>query len=303
MPRAYTSTHPLLTRMRRPLYPIARHVPRAVVNGTKYHVAGRLIAPRLNALAVLWATDKAPGHHNYTPLYEQHLRSSRRSTRSVLEIGIGGEENPRLGGNSLYMWRNYFPRATIYGFDKYDKRLSGVPGIVALKVDQSDPSALRNAIAVCPPFDLIIDDGSHVGAHIITSFDILFPTLRSGGWYVIEDFETAYSPDFGGGPPGAAGTGVSLTKALLDDVHVGPRPVLAVHVYPGIAFIQKGHHPPVVGHLPTSGGSMIDPPSTGAARLRPALLRPGWGRTLAIGRLRLVPGRSDPAVDRIGTIK
>jgi hypothetical protein len=64
--------------------------------------------------------------------------------------------------------------------------------------------------------------------------------LEPGGWYVIEDLETQYMPAYGGGPPGASDTAVALTKSLLDDLNVGPRPVAAVHAYPGIVFIRKG---------------------------------------------------------------
>ena len=39
---------------------------------------------------------------------------------------------------------------------------------------------------------LEVDDGSHIASDIPASFKILFPAVRHGGWYVIEDLETAY---------------------------------------------------------------------------------------------------------------
>ena len=46
--------------------------------------------------------------------------------------------------------------------------------------------------------DIIIDDGSHLNEHVIKTFQILFPKLKNGGIYVIEDTQTAYWPDYGG---------------------------------------------------------------------------------------------------------
>ena len=40
---------------------------------------------------------------------------------NLLEIGIGGYDNPDYGGNSLRMWKRYFHRGKIYGIDIYDK--------------------------------------------------------------------------------------------------------------------------------------------------------------------------------------
>jgi hypothetical protein len=44
-----------------------------------------------------------------------------------------------------------------------------------------------------PDFDIIIDDGSHVGEHILTSFKILWSTVKPGGYYIIEDLHSIYS--------------------------------------------------------------------------------------------------------------
>jgi hypothetical protein len=222
----------------RPLARLASPLPRSAVNRFK-HGLGVGAAPSLSALALLWGTDKAPGQHGYTRHYAHHLRWRRKSVRCVLEVGIGDGVDPEAGGNSLRMWRNYFPHAVIYGVDLYEKRLGHEARLIALRADQSDPDALRRAITGCPPFDLVVDDGSHVGLHIISAFEVLFPRVTPGGYYAIEDVETAYQPAYGGGPAGAPDTATALTKALIDDVNVGPRPVAAVHAYPGLILIEK----------------------------------------------------------------
>jgi len=46
---------------------------------------------------------------------------------------------------------------------------------------------------------LIIDDGSHINSHIITTSNFLFPFLNKGGVYVVEDLKTSYWSSFFGG--------------------------------------------------------------------------------------------------------
>jgi len=61
------------------------------------------------------------------------------------------------------------------------------------------------------PFDIIIDDGSHMSHHIIASFNALFPHVRPGGIYVVEDLATAYWPTWGGDPDPSARSPCSRT--------------------------------------------------------------------------------------------
>jgi predicted O-methyltransferase YrrM len=64
-------------------------------------------------------------------------------------------------------------------------------------VDQSDRAALR-AIAADElgdePLDLVIDDASHDLAPSRASFEALFPLLRPGGRYLLEDWSWAHAP-------------------------------------------------------------------------------------------------------------
>src|SRR5689334_12233699 len=67
----------------------------------------------LNKLAIIYGTDKWGGHF-YTQHYETHFRSFRNKKIKLLEIGVGGYKSPIKGGESLYMWKKYFPLAKIY---------------------------------------------------------------------------------------------------------------------------------------------------------------------------------------------
>ena len=215
----------------------AGRLPRPLINRVKRVIAAP-VAWNLNALAVIWGTDKARGQHGYTNHYTRLIK--RRSVRCMLEIGIGGYEDPTVGGSSLLMWRNYFPKATVYGLDIHEKRVNA-PRIIVLQGDQSDPESLERAVAHCPPFDLIIDDGSHIASHTLTTFETLFPKLRPGGVYAIEDLHTSYATDFGGGPPGAPGTALELIKTLVDRVQPesGVHDLADLHVFDNLVIIRK----------------------------------------------------------------
>lgn len=206
-------------------------------------------AADLDALARLHGTDKSSWFHGYTPLYERHFAARRTAVRRLLEIGVGGTNSWRgyetpEGGQSLRMWRDYFPNAEVIGIDLYAKAVSG-PRIRFEQGDQSDPDFLQSLIERYAPFDIVIDDGSHIGAHIIASFGALWSAVVPGGFYAIEDLATAYDPSYEGGPPGTPGTAAELIKGAIDDTllredaHFRPS-IAAIHVYPEIAFFEKG---------------------------------------------------------------
>ena len=74
------------------------------------------------------------------------------------------------------------------------RRVGRVPrrhGAHVYGVDQADAPALRRIVAdefAGEPLDLVIDDASHVLDPTRASFNVLFPLLRPGGVYVIEDW-------------------------------------------------------------------------------------------------------------------
>jgi hypothetical protein len=96
------------------------------------------------------------------------------------------------------------------------------------------------------PFDFIIDDGSHLNAHQIETFGILWPHLKDGGTYIVEDVQTSYWPSYGGGPLGTPGYGKSCMqwfKERVDSVNLSeflqPAPG---RLDPGIASIAFHHN-------------------------------------------------------------
>jgi hypothetical protein len=203
----------------------------------------RWVAPlfrhNLTALALVYWSDKA-GHHHYTEHYPTHLGHLRRRPMRLLEIGIGGFESATWGGASLRMWRDYFRQGQIHGLDIHEKQIIE-PRIHVHRGDQSDAQFMRDLGREQGPFDVIIDDGSHISSHIRTSFQALFDDhLNAGGYYVIEDLDYAYSSTSDEAEPGSPDTSVALVKSLVDVVNLDPSRVSALHLYQHIAFIEKG---------------------------------------------------------------
>jgi len=130
-----------------------------------------------------------------------------------LEIGLGQ-------GGSLQIWSRYFhPASTIVGLD-IDPACSVLAeeGYHIVIGDQADEGTLEK-LRELGPFDIILDDGSHVGSHQHASFFGLWQAVRPGGIYVIEDTHTAYRPECEGGLR-RPGTAVELAKNMLDALHI-----------------------------------------------------------------------------------
>ena len=209
----------------------------------------------LTKLATLSGTDKW-GAHWYAAHYARHFQHLRRKKITLLEIGIGGYEKPEDGGGSLRMWRRYFPNALIVGLDYFDKSPHAEKRIRVYRGDQSDEKLLRQIVAEVGRPDIIIDDGSHINRHVLKSFEVLFPLLADDGIYAVEDTQTAYWPNAGGGSENllTAPTSMCLFKGLVDGLNheefIKPgyvpsyydQHITGLHFYHNLVFIQKGRN-------------------------------------------------------------
>ena len=132
-----------------------------------------MLSTPLCELATKFGTDKGPGGHNYTPYYHRHFGGWQPQPISLLEIGV-------YQGASLRMWEHYFPQGTILGVDIDPNAAVHTARAKTVVCDIKDYEPDRT-------FDLIIDDGSHAPDDIVAAGKRLWPSLRFGGWYVIED--------------------------------------------------------------------------------------------------------------------
>ena len=126
---------------------------------------------------------------HYFEVYERHFSRFRHTPVVLLEIGL-------KNGGSLALWRRYFgSSARIFGADIYDRSVAferneryGSPERIIIG-DQGDPrfwAEVRNAVPG-QRLDIIIDDGSHIPAHMAISLQNAMQLLRPGGVYLCED--------------------------------------------------------------------------------------------------------------------
>ena len=127
--------------------------------------------------------------------YERHLRSSGRRPL-VIEIGCGYPESEQSDGargmgGSMFMFADWLGSGTrvvgvdiIEGCKEYEDPEKGVFVEIGSQIDDKFMMGLVDKYG--EP-DIIIDDGSHIDEHMKTSFNMLFPCLKTDGVYAIED--------------------------------------------------------------------------------------------------------------------
>jgi hypothetical protein len=144
------------------------------------------LRPSLDEIGLRFGTDKASSGHGYLDFYESFLGHRRDEPLKVLEVGVAQ-------GASLRTWEAYFPQATIIGVDIQAAARRFQRGRVLIELaDQSNIEELTGLGVAHGPFDLIVEDGSHMWEHQVTSLRTLFPFLRDGGTYIVEDLLTNY---------------------------------------------------------------------------------------------------------------
>lgn len=183
---------------------------------------------------------------SYPEVYERHLARFRDRPLKLLEVGV-------FHGGSLQLWRSYLgPEAQIVGVD-IDPRCQAYaePGVIVETADQSRADSLAPVLARHGPFDVIIDDGSHLSAHQTLTLALAWPQLNDGGVYIVEDTHCAYWPSYGGGLR-ARNSFIEHCKDKVDDLHgywsrdpaslpVGDytRELAGLHFYDSIVVMEK----------------------------------------------------------------
>lgn len=182
------------------------------------HIATRaLFGANLEKLAHWYGTDKG-SRHGYCGPYSTWLGPLRKRGIRLLEVGVGGYDDPMDGGDSLRLWRTYFPKGRIFAIDLHDKRPHDEQRIKTFQGSQDDPEFLNQVADDIGHIDVIIDDGSHINSHVITTFETLFPRLAPGGLYFVEDTQTSYWDACGGSSRdlNRAGTTMNYFRRLID---------------------------------------------------------------------------------------
>lgn len=146
-------------------------------------------------IAFKYGTDKCPQiGHNYTPVYYEMLKDKRESVKKVLELGIGSSQTmawiPKhyQTGASLRMWRDFFPKAQIYGVDRHPSTIFEDERIKTFMLSTTNPDNLKKLIIeIGSDIDLVIDDGPHNERFQLQTARTLLPLFQKGCIYIIED--------------------------------------------------------------------------------------------------------------------
>lgn len=165
------------------------------------------IDPTFRNIGLAAGTDKVT-HHSYWYTYSRYLNHVRDQPIRLLEIGLGCDMayGP---GHSLKLWRDLLPQASISVVEVNatcmehwkDKVVEIGRGQVYVGSQDSDEllTAITTDAALDGLYDVIVDDGSHVGQHVLKAHSKLWHALKPGGIYIVEDLQVsnskAWTPD------------------------------------------------------------------------------------------------------------
>src|SRR5262245_13327140 len=159
-------------------------------NSTSGRCSSPLWTPttRLGQEMAMFRTDKIS--HGYLPTYlEIAARIQEHSPGVICELGVD------VGG-SLAMWQSLFPHGMVIGVDHSPD--AGWPeGTFTIVADQADPQLWHKIYDLVMEeghgaVDLLVDDASHDSGPTRESLRNLWPIIKPGGWYVIEDWGVGF---------------------------------------------------------------------------------------------------------------
>jgi predicted O-methyltransferase YrrM len=151
--------------------------------------------------------------------FYESLRSEL-SPQGVLELGVF------QGGSYVFLDTLFTPRC-ISAVDLREELVKPLERYAATRpgrhlhfaTSQTDESALHRIVEdeLHGELDLVVDDASHRYEDTKRSFEILYPLLRPGGIYVIEDWSWAHRPDYQADDARLSGT-PALTNLLFEQL-------------------------------------------------------------------------------------
>lgn len=126
-----------------------------------------------------FTTDKVTPH-GYLPDYLR-IAAELGTSAVVCEVGV-------KVGESLILWQHLFPHGVVIGVDN-DVNAVWPVGTQQILAEQDDPEVGSEVRKFAPDgCDLIVDDASHLGHLTMDTFASLWPLVRPGGFYVVEDW-------------------------------------------------------------------------------------------------------------------
>lgn len=122
--------------------------------------------------------------HNYAPIYEKWFDSRKDDKVTFMEVGIDY-------GQSAGAWHDYFSNGQIFMVDYKDFSSYNKDRLQCLTANQSSFSDMLGIANKVDEIDFFIDDGGHCMNHQQHTFGALFPKMKKGGLFFIEDTHTS----------------------------------------------------------------------------------------------------------------
>lgn len=138
------------------------------------------------------------GQHNYTPVYSVLFGKLRGQQFRIFELGLGSNNvgfaanmgSDGMPGASLRGWKEFFPKALVYGADIDRSILFEEERVMTFYCNQLDADAIKRLWAqpvLQGGMDVIIEDGMHTFEGSVSFLNGSIEQLRPGGIYIIED--------------------------------------------------------------------------------------------------------------------
>ncbi len=184
----------------------------------------------------------------------EHFFSLRPHFRpaNIMELGI-------WDGGSMALWFELFQPEKLVAFDiqywedsaylQHYRKTRGLEDRLKTywTINQLDQAAVRKIVAdeFSTPLDLVMDDASHLYSPTLATFEVLFPLVRPGGYYVIEDWAWAHWQGFQDPDHEWAlrRTLAQMIHELMEATGTSTRLITNVSVYEGFAVIERGPIP------------------------------------------------------------
>ena len=184
---------------------------------------------------------------HYLDIYDSRFHPFRNKSINFLEIGI-------MHGGSLKMWQNYFgENLRLFGIDINPECKKFEENNIQIHIGSQEDTIFLDLVAQkMPQMDIILDDGGHTMKQQLLTFQHLFPLLKDGGLYIVEDTHTSYWELYGGGL-NRNGSFIEFAKRLIDSMHIhhlnenqkvlkssNTQNIRSISFYDSMIFFEKG---------------------------------------------------------------
>jgi len=184
--------------------------------------------------------------------YERFFTSRQFVCRRFLELGM-------WEGGSLVFWYELLRPEKIVGIDlrkwvessyfqSYITRNNLRDRVKSYwQVNQADTQRVRSIVSTefDGPLDLVVDDASHLYEPTLSSFQTLFPLVKPGGFYIIEDWAWEHWPVcFTSDLATSGDRGLTdLVSEIVQAAGTSNGLIKSITVYQGFTAIERGDAP------------------------------------------------------------